>query len=572
MKLDHIDLQDLKVSSLNVRKHGQKNGEDLIASIQSVGLIQPLLVRANCEGFEVVAGQRRLNALQQMAREERDVPLEPIPCIIMEDGDDARAIEASLTENIARLPMDAIDQYEAFQALIKCGRSVDDIADHFGVTARLVKQRLAIANLYEPIRNAYRKDEVSASTLQLLTMATKRQQKDWYKMFKSEDEYAPEGFRLKNWLFGGEQIKTDAALFDLESYKGTIIGNLFEDERYFADPKTFWEHQSLAIATLMEEYREDGWQEVVLLDVGEHFPSWDYVDTPKEDGGKVYICAAANGEVTTYEGKLSRKEIERREKQECGEVEKPAKPELTKSMQNYLALHRHAAVRHELLNHPQLALRLCVAKIITGSPLWSVKADPQRANTDAITDSLETNTAQTQFAETRKRILAMLEINEDTDKPLVDHSSYDGRRLDLHEVFAALRKLDDDKVMEVLTYVVAETLESDSALVEGLGVLLNVQMSAYWQPDETFFALLRDKEAINEIVAEVGGQGTAKANITATAKLQKQIITDHLSGKRSPHMPDWQPRYMSFPLGSYTQRGRLKAAEDFKRIKEHYAA
>ena len=572
MKLDHIDLQDLKVSSLNVRKHGHTNGEDLIASIQSVGLIQPLLVRKNCEGFEVIAGQRRLNALQQMAREERDAPLEPIPCIIMEDGDDAKAIEASLTENIARLPMDAIDQYEAFHALIKCGRSVDDIADHFGVTTRLVKQRLAIANLYEPIRNAYRKEDISASTLQLLTMATKRQQKEWYKLFKSEDEYAPEGFRLKNWLFGGEQIKTDAALFDLEGYKGTIIGNLFEDERYFADPKTFWEHQSVAIANLMEEYREDGWQDIILLDVGEHFSSWDYVDTPKEDGGKVYIRTATNGEVTIYEGQLSRKEIERREKQECTEDEKPAKPELTKSMQNYLSLHRHAAVRHELLNHPQLALRLCVAKIITGSALWSVKSDPQHANTDAIKDSLEMNTAHTQFAEKRKRILAMLEIKDDPNKPLVDHSSYDGRRLDLHEVFAALRKLDDDEVMEVLTYVVAETLESGSALIEGLGVLLDVEMSTYWQPDETFFDLLRDKEAINEIVAEVSGEGTAKANITATAKIQKQIITDHLNGKRTPHVSDWQPRYMSFPLGSYTARSGSKPAEDFKSIKDHYTA
>ena len=135
-----------------------------------------------------------------------------------------------------------------------------------------------------------------------------------------------------------------------------------------------------------------------------------------------------------------------------------------------------------------------------------------------------------------------------------------------------MRKLDDDKVMEVLTYVVAETLKSGSALVEGLGVLLDVEMSTYWQPDETFFDLLRDKEAINEIVAEVSGESTAKANITATAKIQKQIITDHLNGKRTPHVSDWQPRYMSFPLGCYTQRSGLKAAEDFERIKDHYAA
>ena len=40
------------------------------------------------------------------------------------------------------------------------------------------------------------------------------------------------------------------------------------------------------------------------------------------------------------------------------------KPELTKAMQNYLDLHRHAAVRTELLGHQGIALRLAVAQII----------------------------------------------------------------------------------------------------------------------------------------------------------------------------------------------------------------
>lgn len=61
MKLQHIELSELKVSPVNVRKRGA--GEDLgelIASIRSLGVIQPLLVRPNCEGYEVIAGQRRL--------------------------------------------------------------------------------------------------------------------------------------------------------------------------------------------------------------------------------------------------------------------------------------------------------------------------------------------------------------------------------------------------------------------------------------------------------------------------------------------------------------------------------
>ncbi|WP_305988089.1 ParB N-terminal domain-containing protein [Roseibium sp. MMSF_3544] len=150
MRLEHIEFDNLSVSALNVRKNGEKNGDDLIPSLKSIGVIQPLLVRPardgeggsptgnprKGEGFEVIAGQRRLSALRQIAKDDA---VDPIPCLVMSEDDDAKAIEASLAENIARLPMDAIDQFEAFQALIKQGQSVEDIAEQFGVTTRLVQ-------------------------------------------------------------------------------------------------------------------------------------------------------------------------------------------------------------------------------------------------------------------------------------------------------------------------------------------------------------------------------------------------------------------------------------------------
>ncbi|MEM6914152.1 MAG: ParB/RepB/Spo0J family partition protein, partial [Pseudomonadota bacterium] len=271
MKLDFIDITNLKTSPVNVRKHGTVNGDDLIPSIRAMGVIQPLLVRPNCDGFEVVAGQRRLAACQALAREGE---LDPIPCAIMEDGDDAKAIEASLAENIQRLPMDEIDQYEAFRVLSKAGQSVEDIADHFGVTPRLVKQRLAIANLYTPILNAYRKQEIEAKEVRLLTMASTKQQKAWFKLFK-DDEH-PRAWQLKAWLFGGEAISTDAALFDLATYKGVIVSDLFEDERTFADPALFWGHQSRALAEIKLACEDDGWSEVIVLDVGQSWSKWEH--------------------------------------------------------------------------------------------------------------------------------------------------------------------------------------------------------------------------------------------------------------------------------------------------------
>ncbi len=59
MKLQHIKIDDLKTTAINVRKKGGKDIADLLPSIRSLGILQPLLVRKNCEGYEIVAGQRR---------------------------------------------------------------------------------------------------------------------------------------------------------------------------------------------------------------------------------------------------------------------------------------------------------------------------------------------------------------------------------------------------------------------------------------------------------------------------------------------------------------------------------
>lgn len=63
-------------------------------------------------------------------------------------------------------------------------------------------------------------------------------------------EGAPRGSRLKQWLFGTEQIVTTAALFPLDEYKGGIIADLFGDMSYFAGVDAFWTLQNACVASL----------------------------------------------------------------------------------------------------------------------------------------------------------------------------------------------------------------------------------------------------------------------------------------------------------------------------------
>ncbi|MGC3940916.1 hypothetical protein ACOTTU_24215 [Roseobacter sp. EG26] len=71
-------------------------------------------------------------------------------------------------------------------------------------------------------------------------MATKKQQRAWLKLLKTKQDYAPEGHRQKQWLFGGAGIATNNALFDLAGYKGGIVPDIFCEDSCFGDNEAFW--------------------------------------------------------------------------------------------------------------------------------------------------------------------------------------------------------------------------------------------------------------------------------------------------------------------------------------------
>src|SRR5690606_34407628 len=108
-----------------------------------------------------------------------------------------------------------------------------------------------------------------------------------------------------------------------------------------------------------------------------------------------------DGEVKFHEGYLTQKEYDSRRKAERDGTDAPkaAKLELTQAMENYLGLHRHTAVQAELLERPSIALRLTVAHMVAGSGLWSVKADSQKANNDAIAQAIAGSKAIAVMAE-----------------------------------------------------------------------------------------------------------------------------------------------------------------------------
>lgn len=549
MELRHIPLEELKLTKVNVR-HGRKSPDvsDILPSIRKRGILQPLLVRPNGEGFEVVAGRRRYFAAVKVCEEAGEFGL--VPCAVMETEDDAQAVEASLLENVARLPMDPMDQYEAFAKLARKGREIADIAETFGVTDLAVKRVLALANLIPAIKTAYRNEDIDSSTLRVLTMASKAQQAEWLKLHRSEDTYAPRGEQLKRWLFGGGNIRTSVALFDLGDYNGAIAADLFGEDSYFADADQFWKLQGEAVEARKQALLDAGWTSVDVLERGAYFCEWDHEKTPKTKGGRVYVSIRHDGEVTFHEGYIPLREARAKTAKGGDSVEATAKPEITKAMQTYLELHRHALVRAELLNHPAVALRLTVAHMIAGSMLWNVQPEPQKAPKPEIAASVRDSVSQSEFEKERTEVLRLLDLEPDRAE-LVRHN---GDAYPAAMLFAKLLELTDADVMRIMTYAMAETLQSGSCLVEAVGVHLDVRAVSKWHADDIFFELLRDKATINAVLKDVAGKDIAEANSQATGKVQKGIVADCLCGENGrTKVKDWIPSWLKFPFAGHTK-------------------
>lgn len=575
MKLDFIDMGNLSIAAANMRGKGKDpDVADLMPSIRARGVLVPLLVRPNCsEGhYEIVAGRRRFTAVGAIAREGGAV--QPIPCAILDEGDDADALEASMLENLARVQPDEVSQWEAFVALVKAGRSVEEVADSFGFEPRAVKRILALGNLLPRIRTLYRGGEIDAGTVRHLTLASKSQQKAWLALFDDEGAYCPTGHQLKSWLFGGTAIAAKHALFDAVETKLAVVSDLFGDDSFFADADAFWSAQTAAIDARKANYLEAGWSDVVIMARGDWFRSWDYAHAGKRKGGRIYVEVRESGEVTFHEGFVTTKEAKRLSGgggSEDGDVVmvKSVRPEVSGPLNAYIDLHRHAAVRADLAGHGGVALRAMLAHVIAGADLWRVDVEGQRAPKEDIAESVETSSAETAFDLKRRAVLGVLGFDEEaptvTGRPL--------NRPPFAPLFARLLDLPDPVVLEIVAVVMGETLQAGSEAVELIGLHLGTDMRQHWSADAAFLDQLRDREVLLGIVGEVAGPEVAAANAGEKGKALKAIVSDCLEGANGRAKAEaWVPQWMAFPPASYTTRGGVGSVNSAASVRHELAA
>ena len=568
MELKHIELSQLSVSPANMRGVAKKpDRTNILPSVRARGILVPLIVRPNgVKGaYEIVAGKRRYHAALTLAEEQGGI--DPLPCAVMEAGDDAAALEASLIENIARLDPDEVSRCESFTRLVREGRKVEDIGLTFGLTSLQVKRTLAIGNLLPRIRNLYRAEKIDAVTMRHLTLATKAQQREWLALVDCPEKHAPTGSSLKAWLFGGSAIAAKVAMFDLADYAGEVISDLFGEDSYFADADAFWTAQMAEVEKQFNFYRDSGWADVVVMERGAFFNTWEHERCPKKKGGKVFVTVSHRGEVAFHEGYITTKEARQRAKGET-DTPKPVRPEVSAALGNYIDLHRHAVVRASLLSEPGMALRMMVAHAIVGSPLWRVDVEKQRAASDVIAESIEVSASEAAFDRARRKVLDLLGFDPETPTVV---GGYDGEH-GVAGLFVRLLALSDDAVTSILPIVMGETLSVGSAEVDMLGQITGTDMRTCWNDTTVLPDLIRDKQLLNAVVAEVAGADVAEANAGATTKVQRGILVDCLIGNNGrAKVEGWLPRWFAFPPSGYTERGGIGGVERRARIASLFA-
>jgi ParB family chromosome partitioning protein len=137
------------------RKHMEENKlRELAQSIERNGVLQPVLVRRNERGFELVAGERRLRAAQLAG-------LEQIPALVC-TFEEAESMKVALLENIQREDLNAIEEAEAFQKVMEhYGATHQELAAMLGKSRSSVSNSLRLLGLEESIREQVISGELS---------------------------------------------------------------------------------------------------------------------------------------------------------------------------------------------------------------------------------------------------------------------------------------------------------------------------------------------------------------------------------------------------------------------------
>jgi ParB family chromosome partitioning protein len=231
-------LSALFLHTINPRQtHDEADIAALAKSIAINGLLQNLNVYDGPEGLGVVAGGRRLRALELLAREGTDIEngvqidFDNIP--IHATSDEMMARSWAGTEGATQRPLHPAEEIRAYAAMADQGNTADLIAAAFGQTRAHVMRRLRLSRLSEETLTALRDGQITLDVAQVLTLTDSLPREMEALTLATDHEYNAD--RLRRQLLEGNVASNDRRVryIGLDLYRaegGKMDEDLFSDQ------------------------------------------------------------------------------------------------------------------------------------------------------------------------------------------------------------------------------------------------------------------------------------------------------------------------------------------------------
>ena len=394
MHIIKIDPRALKDNPDDARKSKSTPQGDalLAATIKAVGIIQPPVVSPETDGgngFVIQAGHRRRRGAIAADLEEIDV-------IVTDPADDGGAMR-SMVENIAREPLNPVDQWRAIERLVALGWTEEGIAAALSLSVRQIKKLRLLANVLPAMLDQMAKGDMpDERQLRTIAGASIAEQKEVWKAHKPKKNETTSWWSVANGLSKTRMYARDASFDDelAQAYGIAWVEDLFapadEDSRYTTDVEAFlgaqqeWMTNNLPKNGMITE--SNNWGQPELPKKAERV----YGKPKKSDCTAMYLDR--EGKVQSVVYRMPEPKTAKGKTADGGTVAPAQRPDVTQKGQDMIGDFRTDAL-HEALGRAPIEDDTLMALLVIAFAGQNVRVDTGSGNTGSFRSQLAPHAA-----------------------------------------------------------------------------------------------------------------------------------------------------------------------------------
>ncbi|MCA7981264.1 ParB/RepB/Spo0J family partition protein [Burkholderia cepacia] len=277
--LRDIPLKRLVASPYNVRRVPPTGIKELALNIWKVGLLQNLIVHPmkvgtrKAQTFGAAAGERRRLALVYLLEHDYIPADHPVRCRVVPVED---AVLLSATENEMREPMHPADACDAYRILVESGRSIEEIADLYGVHPKTVQRRLKLARVSPKLVDLFRTGEIKLDQMQALALSDSHDEQEaaWFEAepYNRDAHAIRRRFVRDEQSFVSNRVAKFVGVEAFEAAGGTVRRDLFSaaEDAWYRDHALMLRLATEQLEALGASVLAEGWAWVKAMPERDH--------------------------------------------------------------------------------------------------------------------------------------------------------------------------------------------------------------------------------------------------------------------------------------------------------------